>query len=141
MKLEGQFTRRFIALNNLDSTLGFTECMEDELFATGRMEDLELEIKEATEDRDLKRMKRVQKAIGIECKRQGMTPLTDLEKKVLRISEFLHFRDGPSLATAELHRRVKQEHPKFRNDLKAIKRTRERLGLPASKGKPGPKPK
>jgi hypothetical protein len=69
MKLEGQFTRRFIALNNLDSTLGFTECMEDELFATGRMEDLELEIKEATEDRDLKRMKRVQKAIGIECKR------------------------------------------------------------------------
>jgi hypothetical protein len=70
-----------------------------------------------------------------------MTPLTDLEKKVLRISEFLHFRDGQSLATAELHRRVKEEHPKFRHDLKAIKRTRERLGLPASKGKPGPKPK
>ena len=137
MKVGGQFVRRYIALTNL----GFTECMEDELFAAGRMEDLELELKKATEDRDLKRMKRVQKGIGVECKRQGMTPLTDLEKKVLRISEFLHFRDGQPATDPELHRRVKEEYPKFRHDLKAIKRTRERLGLPASKGKPGPKPK
>ena len=141
MKVGGQFVRRYIALNNLGSTLGFTECMEDELFAAGRMEDLELELKKATEDRDLKRMKRVQKAIGVECKRQGMTPLTDLEKKVLRISEFLHFRDGQPPTDPELHRRVKEEYPKFRYDLKTIKRTRQRLGLPASKGKPGPKPK
>jgi len=141
MKVGGQFVRRYIALTNLGSTLGFTEFMEDELFAAGRMEDLELELKKATEDRDLKRMKRVQKGIGVECKRQGMTPLTDLEKKVLRISEFLHFRDGQPATDPELHRRVKEEYPKFRHDLKAIKRTRERLGLPASKGKPGPKPK
>ena len=141
MKSGGQFVRRYVALNNLGSLEGFTECMEDELLAAKRMEDLELELKKAGEDRDLKRMKRVQKAIGVECKRQGMTPLTDLEKKVLRISEFLHFRDGQPATDPELHRRVKEEYPKFRHDLKTIKRTRQRLGLPASKGKPGPKPK
>lgn len=137
MKSGSQFLRRFIALANL----GFIECMEDELLAGARMEDLELELKKATDDRGLKRMKRVQKAIGVECKRQGMTPLTDLEKKVLRISEFLHFRDGQPPTDPELHRRVKEEYPKFRHDLKTIKRTRQRLGLLASKGKPGPKPK
>jgi hypothetical protein len=141
MKIGGQFIRLYIALTNLGSLEGFVESMGDELLAAGRMEDLELELNKATEDRDLKRMKRVQKAIGVECKRQGMTPLTDLEKKVLRISEFLHFRDGQPPTDPELHRRVKEEYPKFRHDLKAIKRTRERLGLPASKGKPGPKPK
>jgi hypothetical protein len=141
MKSGGQFIRLYIALTNLGSLEGFVESMGDELLAAGRMEDLELELNKATEDRDLKRMKRVQKAIGVECKRQGMTPLTDLEKKVLRISEFLHFRDGQPPTDPELHRRVKEEYPKFRYDLKTIKRTRERLGLPASKGKPGPKPK
>ena len=135
--MKSNLVDRFIALANM----GFLECMEDEILAVARMEGLEEELKKAKDDHDLKRLKRVQTAIGVECKRQGMTRLTDLEKKVLRISEFLHFRDGQPATDPELHRRVKEEYPKFPHDLKTIKRTRQRLGLAASKGKPGPKPK
>jgi hypothetical protein len=135
--MKSNLVDRFIALANM----GFLECMEDEILAVARMEGLEEELKKAKDDHDLKRLKRVQTAIGVECKRQGMTRLTDLEKKVLSISEFLHFRDGQPPTDPELHRRFKEEYPKFPHDLKTIKRTRQRLGLAASKGKPGPKPK
>ena len=129
---------RFVALANL----GFWELAMEEIEPGARMERLEQEFNEAARAHDFKRIERLVKAIRAERKRQSQQmPLSDVERRVLRIHEYLHFREGRPPADADLHHRFCEEYPNLQHDLKTISRARVRLGLPVTKGKRGPKPK
>ena len=129
---------RFVALMNI----GCGEVMMEELEQGARMEELEKEFHAAVRAHDLTRIERLEKAIRAERKRQSQQmPLSDVERRVLRIHEYLHFREGRPPADADLHHRFCEEYPNLQHDLKTISRARVRLGLPVTKGKRGPKPK
>ena len=126
-------TDRFIALCNL----GLGHVLEEELVERARMERLEEKLKTAVEHHDFKSIKRIERAIRAELKRQGQGPLTYLERRVLIIYDFLHYRNGHPPTVPEIHRRFCQEYPNLQHDLKAVRRVCDRLGLDARRGSPG----
>jgi hypothetical protein len=124
---------RFIALFNI----GLGHVLEEELVERARMECLEEELKTAVEHHDFKSIKRIERAIRAELKRQGQGPLTYLERHVLIIYDFLHYRNGHPPTVSEIHRRFCQEYPNLQHDLKAVRRVCDRLGLDVRRGSPG----